>query len=234
MSENLENSEKSENSEQPEKTLDCLVCNLPLGELELSLNRKWHYDCKKCEHCGDTISDDIFNKWLNGKGPRAHSSCHDNYVTQELKNRPIVVTQGTLDILNRFRMMIEPDVKMVRLDDERESEKLMKEWIHELPIEQIRRAHEKMQNLAAALAIVLKNEEKYVTNRLAELKIKPTKVRDEEKLNDAYQHRVDQRIEKEKRAEKKSPEGKAIAAFMKLGISEEDAKKMVAASKKTE
>ena len=82
----------------------CKVCELELGPLEIQARLSYHFDCCKCEHCNHEIAREIMQRWILDKGPRAHSTCHENYIQAEMARRPVEITQGMLDYLNVWRL----------------------------------------------------------------------------------------------------------------------------------
>src|SRR5665213_862156 len=82
----------------------CIVCELDLGPLEIQSRRSYHYDCQVCEYCKNEVAHEIMTRWILDKGPRAHSTCYETYMQEEIQKRPVTITQGMLDYLNNWRL----------------------------------------------------------------------------------------------------------------------------------
>lgn len=93
---------------------NCLLCNLPLGELELSLNNKWHKapkDCQVCHYCKEPVTFDMAEKAIKDCDAQIgtciseylyHQPCHEKALGERFKNKDLPIVQEQLDLLNKF------------------------------------------------------------------------------------------------------------------------------------
>jgi len=82
-------------------SLDCLICNKPLFEPEEKLNRRWHYDCEKCQICGNEMpnSDRILACLKDGQ-PVSHTTCLKTKLFSDFKTQTLPLTKSHIDALN--------------------------------------------------------------------------------------------------------------------------------------
>lgn len=207
-------------------TTNCLICSLPLGELEISVNRKWHFDCERCAICGGEVSDSVINECLTDEREVSHKPCHDKKMATARDARPVEVTQGLLDYLNEIRLMVEPQLQYSIEDNQSTAEKKFNNYIHEKSIDEIFITLRKLQAVTACCSILLNDKQKKEVSiriNVEEKRRRETDLRS--KVTSAEDYRKSEQYKLERKREKLTPEGKAIAQLMKtFGWSEDVAR----------
>lgn len=105
----------------PNNNPPCCICGFPLFDPEVRLNRQWHFDCNKCQICGEgPLAEEQIVKCLNDKQPVSHTICLKQKLFEDFKNQVIPVTKSHVDALNseinRFFPAVSPsatDAKML-------------------------------------------------------------------------------------------------------------------------
>ncbi len=107
----------------------CPLCSKPLGEIELNLNRKWHYDCQICHICKQPVTVEMVEKCIGtGKSP-SHPICSEVTAIAELKTKKIPVLQSHVDAMNNEILSLRHDMKPTAEDINQLAEHLNK--LHE-------------------------------------------------------------------------------------------------------
>lgn len=136
--------------------IHCPVCQAPLGELELSLNQKWHYDCQKCEQCGGPITIEMMNNWIEGTGTREHSTCRDARLEKEILTKEVTIKQSHLDYLNKIRLLCWIDPQKDTIENVRDAEIQFRALaVDKMSIEDLQKFRDKWTNIAALVSIAL-------------------------------------------------------------------------------
>lgn len=218
------------------KSKICKVCELELGFLELQARLSYHFDCCICEHCGHEITREIMMRWVLDKGPRAHSTCHETYMQAEISKRPVEITQGMLDYLNNWRLT--PDLTRSIAENQSRAEVATRKNAVDMNHEELY-VYLKMAQAVTAVVSVIISENK----SSAEVKLrretweKEREKRSKDLVEDAQETRLSQQAQVEKKRDKKllskqTPEGKLLNSFLKMGMTLEQAKAMMATAHK--
>jgi len=81
--------------------MNCEICLQPLSDGEISLNRRWHYACEKCQYCESSLpSPDVIEKCLTSGIPVSHTICHSNAMLQSFRASDIVIGVQQIKFLN--------------------------------------------------------------------------------------------------------------------------------------
>lgn len=214
----------------------CKVCEKDLGFLEIQARLSYHFDCCVCEHCNHGISKEIMVRWILDKGPRAHSTCHETWMQAELAARPVTITQGMLDYLNSWRLT--PDLTRSIEENQRSAENQTRKNIVDMNHEERYVFLKKMQAATAVISVIISNDK-----QSAEVKFRrdewerEREKRSKDLVADAQETRLSQQAQVEKKRDKKlltkqTPEGKLLNSFLKMGMSLEQAKAMLATAHK--
>lgn len=223
------------NSGETKSVKLCKVCELELGFLEIQARLSYHFDCCVCEHCKNEISKEIMLRWINDIGPRAHSTCHEKYMQEEIAKRPVEITQGMLDYLNSWRLC--PDLSRTVEDNQSRAEYQTRKNVIDMNLEEKYVFLKMMQAATATISVILSNDK-----QSAEVKIRREQAdierekRSKDLVADAQETRISQQAQVEKKKVKKllskqTPEGKLLNQFLAMGMNLEQAKQMLGTAK---
>lgn len=214
----------------------CKVCELELGPLEISARRAYHFNCQVCEYCKEQITHEMMHRWLLDKGPRAHSTCYETYMQEEIKKRPVTITQGMLDYLNNWRLC--PDMARSIESNQDASSLQARKCVVNMNPQEIYTLLKMAQAFCGTISeIVSQNKQSGdVKLRVAKADAERAK-RSSDLVKDAQETRLSQQAQLEVKRDKKllskqTPEGKLLAMFQKMGMTLEQAKHQLATSKK--
>jgi hypothetical protein len=104
----------------------CPICHLPLGPIEINLNRRWHFDCQVCTICKQQISPDIIEKSITDGRAIAHPVCSEVQTIAELKTHKIPATIAYLESVNNEILILKHDMNPTTGDISLISEMLTK------------------------------------------------------------------------------------------------------------
>lgn len=195
---------------------NCKVCSQPLGSLEEQLNAEIHFDdCRKCTICGESgLQLDRLMKCVEDGIPPSHLTCYDSKMEQEIKRKPVVITQELLDWHNERRLIFDinsqltVNANMVMAATNFRNSR----WIHELNHDELYLVMKRLEAIAAEASILLSE-----TKRRDSIK-KERENKDKELIKHAGDERVSEQREKEIKRNRYTPEEKAIKAMMGLGL----------------
>jgi len=204
----------------------CLICQNPLGDIEITLNHKWHYDCEKCQICGNDLAGEVIAECLTSEREISHKPCWDKKHEALMAARPVEVTQGLLDYLNNVRLMIDGDLSKTIDDNQSIAEQAQRRWMHDKSIDEIFMSLRKMQAITACCSIVLnERQKKEVSLRISTEEKRRREAELKSQVLSAEDFRESEQKKLERKREKQTPEGKAIAQLMKtFGWNEEVAR----------
>jgi len=81
--------------------LNCMICHRPLHEPEEKLDRIYHFDCEKCQICGEELKDTDRIMWcLTEKQVVSHPTCHKTRLFADFKAKTLPLTKSHIDALN--------------------------------------------------------------------------------------------------------------------------------------
>jgi len=221
-------------SEGP-KVKICKVCSLDLGPLELQARLSYHFDCCNCEHCGNEIAKEIMMRWILDKGPRAHSTCHETYMAEEISKRPIEITQGMLDYLNSWRLC--PDMTRTIEENQSRASIATRKNAVDMNHDELYVFMKMMQAVSGTISVIVsENKQSNEIKLRREAFDKEREKRSKDLVEDAQEYRVSQQALVEKKKTKKlltkqTPEGKLLNQFLVMGMSLEQAKQMLGNAK---
>lgn len=208
---------------------ECLICNQPLGDIEISLNHKWHYDCERCQICGGELDGGVIAECIRSEREISHKPCWDNKHAALMAARPVEVTQGLLDYLNEIRLMVDGDLSKTIDDNQSIAESAQRKWMHNKSIDEIFMSLRKLQAITACCSIVLnERQKKEVSLRISteEKRRKDNELKSQ--VGSAEEYRETEQRKLERKREKLTPEGKAIAQLVKtFGWTEEVAREHI-------
>lgn len=217
-------------------TKDCKVCELPLGALEISSRRQYHFDCQICEYCKQSITHEMMHRWLLDKGPRAHSTCYETYMQEEIKKRPVTITQGLLDYLNNWRLC--PDMTRTVESNQDTASLQARKCIVDMNHDEIYTLLKMAQAFCGTISEIVSQNKESAETKLRRVRADAEREkRSKDLVKDAEGTRLSQQAQIEEKRTKKllaksTPEGKLLNMFMKMGMTLEQAKHQLATSKK--
>ena len=196
----------------------CLICDLPLGDFEISTSKEWHANCQICLYCSKEINLTVVTECQREGRPFSHRHCWIRRNEEELRKRPVEVTQGHLDYLNIYRLMLEPKVDLSTDTNQNDADIQFRGYrnLHEMTFEEVFLFGKRAEAVAAAcLLIIADKKDKIKTER---------QERDVALIKDHEANRISDQRKKEIKNLEKRPDVKSLKA---LGISPEDALRMV-------
>lgn len=198
---------------------NCQVCNLPLAEWQQSLTSQiYHKDteCTLCVYCHNNVSYARIGECVKYGSPVSHSPCRDRALQQEFEMKPVTITQGHLNMLNRLiqfgyrprwpELTIEENVNLAGIT--------AKEAIVNMTMEEKFCYQKMVENVAAIVSIAVHNDKEKITLAVQKKDLeKYVKVRDLQKVLSAEELRTLQEKERiksnEKKREKNDPQLRA-------------------------
>jgi hypothetical protein len=215
----------------------CKICGLPLDEWQQALEYQTiHKDgpCIHCKWCSQPVGRDRIFRCLEKEEPVSHLPCHDKAMANDFAARPVTITQGHLNYLNRMiQFAFVPDMAKSLEQNCEDADLASKLSVVEMTMEQRFVKMKMLESACATLSIILDKDKEKI--RLAVQKedlARHVKIRDLNKVLSAEQLRELQEKEmaqqREKNRIKGSPElrarEKTIDSLVKLmGMSRETA-----------
>lgn len=96
---------------------DCAICHQPLSDGELSLSRRWHFDCQRCAICGSDLPNFAqIEKCLDAQRPVSHDTCHKTQLFQDFKHKVLPLRQEHIFALNEEILQFYPAVEPTSTD----------------------------------------------------------------------------------------------------------------------
>lgn len=198
---------------------DCIICQQPLGDAELACNKTWHFACERCEFCKEPMPapDRIADQIARGI-PVSHDTCRKTKLFSDFKNTGLPLSIQHVKLLNEqicdFFPAVDPDRTDVSVlfDTLTALQECAKNVSYALGLTkekiQIKESrnfnHEQVQKKQAEKAVkVAKETEKIAAQERSEM-FKA------ERENPQLRHRR-----------------KAIEGFLAMGLTQEQAEKMV-------
>lgn len=154
-----------------------------------------------------------------------HPYCHSRKLEEDFKNKPVIITQGHLDMLNAANLLFRAKTDLSVSTNQKEAEFMSHKFIHEMTLEEKFISLKRLEAVAAMWSIALSKDKARIQIQLDE----------KERIKHKELQQVGDKLEYEKKRERKAiatalsgnatPEEKqqekAIAAFMKLGMTRE-------------
>ena len=219
--------------------MNCKICSLELTESFTTV----HEDCTLCVYCNHGVGMDLIEKRLkehsaSSRGDKLepsepekveifHDYCRNLKLENDFKNRPVIVTQEHLDMLNSANLLFRPKMDLSVDTNQKEAEYLSHKFIHEMTLEEKFVALKRLEAVAAMWSIALSKDKNRIQTKLAE----------QDRIKYKELQRDSDKLEFEKKRERKNvtaalagnltPEEKqrekAIAGLMKIGFTREKA-----------
>jgi|SRR5580693_6241824 hypothetical protein len=195
---------------------NCKICTLPLTTLETSLGAEIHFDnCRKCTLCGsEGLQVDRLLQCIEKGIPPTHLTCYDQKMEQELKQKPVTITQELLDWHNERRLifdinnMLTVNANMTMAATNFRNSR----WIHQLSHDDLYLVMKRLEAVAAEASIILSETKKRDSIK------KDRELKDKQLIKEAGEGRVTEQREKEIKRNRYTPEEKAIKAMMSIGL----------------
>jgi hypothetical protein len=208
--------------------MECSICHTEKSEpIEFNL---FHQSCATCKYCTHDCGLEIIQKRLKETESGEpvviyHDYCHSKKLEEDFKNKPVIITQGHLDMLNAANLMFRAKLDLSVETNQKEAEWMSNKYIHEMELDEKFITLKRLEAVAAMWSIALSKDKARIQIQLDE----------KERIKYKELKQQGDRLEYEKKRETKSvraalagnltPEEKlrekAIAAFMKLGMTRE-------------
>lgn len=223
----------------------CSICHLEMG----SLDSFAHDDCKLCIYCQHEVGLTVLTKLVKDEDSQTsvkiqvyHQPCRDKALEADFKKKPVIVTQEHLDMLNRSHLFM---TQMLTGNDEvtiETNQDIMDKmvisnipvWFDEMDLDGKFHFLKMAEAIAIRMGIALSKDKNAIQTRIQERELKRFKeVKDyrEGQETRKAEGRMRSLTEIEKSNEKADPQlkarRKAIEGFMKIGMDETAATRMV-------
>lgn len=196
--------------------MNCKICTLPLGDLEISLNAEIHFDnCRICTICHqEGLQTDRLLECVEKGIPASHLTCYSEKMELEIRQKPVTITQELLDWHNERRLifdinsMLTVNANMTMAATNFRNSR----WIHQLSHDDLFLVMKRLEAVAAEASIILSETKKRDTIK------KDREIRDKQLIKEAGEGRVSEQREREVKRNRYTPEEKAIKAMMTIGL----------------
>lgn len=203
---------------------NCLLCNLPLGEFELSTEGrvKWHTGCQVCHYCKEPVAHELAEKAIKDcesvigtelpSESLYHQPCHERALGERFKNKDLPIVQVQLDLLNKFLLSQRGEIP--------------------LTLEELYPLLRDLQQCAANVSIALNRKKDKLKIKDAAAYRETVEIRKENnKLETRLVEEKKARLASERANPKLRAERKAIEGWITMGMSKEVAEKLIADAK---
>ena len=218
----------------------CLVCKEPLADWQQSLEgQKYHKNgkCHLCKYCGNEVGRDIILKCLEREDPISHAPCREKAMAEEFNSRPVTITQGHLNYLNRVIQFTYRPIPGQTIEElQALAVTTSNAYIKDMPMEDKFRHMKMMEAACANVSIAIHNDKERIRLAVEREDIaKHVKIRDLQKVHDASYIREKQVHDKEQANEKKRvatdpalrAREKTIVQMMGMGFTREAAETFI-------
>lgn len=198
----------------------CPVCSLPLSDMEVRLNRLYHYDCNKCHICGTgPLAEGMVESALKKDLKPSHTTCYDRKMAEELRRKPVTITQELLDWHNERRLIFDINAQLtVNANQVMAATNFRNSrWIHELDLDSLFLVMKRLEAVAAEASIILDESKRKESVR------KDRESKDKALLKNSSESRVTEQREKEIKRNRYTPGEKAIKAMMTCRLTRDEA-----------
>lgn len=137
----------------------CAICNEPLSDWQQPIAmQRIHKEgpCILCKYCNKEVGRDRIFQCLDKEDPISHTSCYDKFIEESFLSRPVTITQGHLNYLNKLiQFAYRPNMARSIEENMGIAEEISNKNIVDMSMEE-KFAHMKMMQAAAAnVSIVL-------------------------------------------------------------------------------
>lgn len=198
------------------KIRNCKICSLPLESWQQPLDsQKIHKEgpCIQCIVCKGNVGNDRIDRCLKEEIPVSHSLCYDKKLQMDFEMRPVTITQGHLNMLNRkIQFAHDPNMLVSVEDNCRNAETSAKQFIVDMTMEEKFVHLKMMQTACATIAIALSNDKERIQLKLQKEDLeRHIKIRDLQQVGTAeYQRGMMEQEKERKKKEKREREDPAI------------------------
>jgi hypothetical protein len=146
-----------------------------------------------------------------GKGiPPSHSICYDEFMTGEIRRKPVTITQEMLDWHNERRLIFEPSIDMTINSNMTMAATNFRNsrWIHEMDHDTLFVVMKRLEAVAAEASIILSESKKRDAIK------KDREKKDKQLIAQSAEGRVTEQREKEIKRNRYTPDEKAIKVMI--------------------
>jgi hypothetical protein len=196
----------------------CISCEYPLCPAEVSAGVDYHFSCLFCKYCKESINEQVVSGIRRDGRPFSHKHCYDRAMEEEIRRRPVTITQAHFDYINSFRLMFESNMDLGIETNQKDAEIELDKFkrIHEMSYEEIFLFGKRCEAAAAWCMLALEPLKKEHKIKLQERDISRVKEIEERR-------KTDQRKIEEKKLNK-LPDIRALKA---IGMSTEEAQGVI-------
>jgi hypothetical protein len=220
----------------PASTRKCLICHEPLEDWQQSLSAQVIHkerECGNCVYCKKPVHRERILRCIAKEDPISHMPCLEKFMKDSFESRPVTITQGHLNYLNRMiQFAYKPDMLLSLEENMDIAELANTQFIKDMSMEE-KFIHMKMMEAACANASIAIHNDKEKIRLVVERRDieRHVKIRDLQKVNDVEYQREKNKADKEARTERKVIQGdpalrareKTIESMIKMGFSREAA-----------
>lgn len=216
--------------------MNCLVCNKPT-EYPTMPDRPLHFECEECSICHEKIFEpqlgkclDEFRKDIETNPDRAlaaalimvHPRCREERMANEMKKRPIDVSQEMLDFYNEQNLLFQPNLELSPTVNQQVAANLgdafFKKWIKDETLEEQYVRLKRMEAITIAFSLLIDKKKARAAVDEHEVKRIRRQAKEEKDKQEVKLQEKRERLDPAARAQRK-----ALEAIMSLGMSEEQA-----------
>ena len=208
--------------------MNCIVCSK-----DTLCTIPYHDDCMLCIFCHRGVGLIVVEKLIKqGITEVYHVPCKDTEEAKAYAERPVTVTQGTLDYVNRFNLLFMPNLELSIAGNQAEAELKLLPCVSDMTLDQLGLTLKRMESATAMLSILISKHKDTIRIRSQERdRERFEEVQDirTEQINDDFAKRKRSRQKEEARqaGAKEREERKAIARDPKLKAKESTIKQLM-------
>ena len=237
---------KIEDEKQTIELRNCLICKQPLADWQQNItSQRIHKDgpCINCKYCEKPVGLERILRCLDHEDPVSHLNCLDEAMEKEFQARPVTITQGHLNYLNRVIQFAYRPNPLISLEENcKNAIDISNQNIKDMSMEDKFKHLKMMQAACANVSIAIDNDKEKIQLRVEREDIeRHVKIRDLQKIHDIGYQREKEEHDKELSLEKKRiaadpalrAREKTIEGLVKIGFSRELAIEFIDKNKST-